>query len=234
MQKLELSTVKALLPAAQRNNMTAETLAEINKLAEDPDYGQDFLESYMHCLNLAAKNATRSHDNYLRAMKFFTLVEGGHKLVDAYIKTFPERYSNKSGANTDPATAQEVKDAMRSEASRFNRTKLVNEIRTALTTPVQLIHRHVLHEAIIEQATLMRTAKSEMVRQQAAACLIKELKPSEENVLSIQVEDGARSAIEELRKASEALARTQREKIIDGTIDLKDVAEAVIVQKEED
>lgn len=233
MQKLELSTVKALLPSAQRNNMTAETLAEINKLAENPEYGEDFLEMYMNCLNLMGKSVTRSHEGYVRALKFFTLVESGHKLVDAYIKTFPERHK-KRGFGANPQSDQEHKDLMRSEASRFNRTKLVNEIRTAATTPVQLIHRHVLHEAILEQANLMRTAKSEMVRQQAAACLIKELKPSEENVLSIQVEDGTRSVLEDLRNATKALAQSQREKVIEGHLDLRDVAEAVLVKKDEE
>lgn len=231
MQKLELATVKAVLLPAQRNNMTAETIEEINKLAQDPDYGEDFLECYMNHLNLMSGNVARSHDSYVRALKFFTLVESGHKLVDAYIKTFPERYQAK-GENCDPDSEQAHKDMMRSEASRYNRTKIVNEIRKAATVPVQLIHRHVLHEAILEQAELMRNAKSEFVRQAAAACLIKELKPSEEHVVSVHVEDGTKSVIEDLRRVTEELAKVQREKVVNGSLNLKDVAEAIIITKE--
>lgn len=233
MQKLDLAAVKAVLPPAQRNNMTAGTLAEIHKLAEDPTYGESFLELYMDHLNVLSGSGFRTHENYIKALRFFVLIEGGDKLVDAYIKTFPERYA-KRGANTDPASEQAHKDLMRSEASRFNRTKMVEEIRKAATTPVQLVHRHVLHEAILVQAELMRGAKSEMVRQQAAACLIKELKPSEENVLSVKVDDGSKSAIEELRRATENLAKAQRERVIEGHLDLKDVAEAVLVTKQEE
>lgn len=233
MQKLELAAVRSVLLPAQRTNMTAEALDEIHKLAEDPSYGEEFLDLYMNHLNILGSSVTRSHDGYVKALKFFSLVESGHKLVDAYIKTFPERHAAR-GANTDPASEQAHKDMMRSEASRYNRTKLINEIRKAATVPVQLIHRHVLHEAILEQANLMRTAKSEMVRQQAAACLIKELKPSEEHVLNVQVQDGAKSAIEDLVRATEQLAKAQREKVIEGKLDLKDVAEAVIVHKDEE
>ena len=97
---------------------------------------------------------------------------------------------------------------------RYNSSKMVNDIRRVATIPVQLIHRHLLHEAILETAELMVGAKSEMVRQKAADTLIRELKPTEDAVLHIDVNDGSKSVIEELRQATQALAAKQHEAIL--------------------
>ena len=114
---------------------------------------------------------------------------------------------------------------MNSEASRYNKSVLVNEIRRVACVPVQLIHRHLLHEAILETAHIMRHAKSDMVRQKAAATLIAELKPPEDQQINIKVNDGSSSIIEELRKATEALAAEEYRAVRAGR-PMKDIAES--------
>jgi len=216
-----LDLVQSQLKPRQRLLVTEETLEEIQRLAEHPDYGQEFLDTYLDHLNVLKENPKRNHKSYLEAVKFFSLVEGGNSLTDAYIKVFPDRYARRTRGGKE-------KDVMRGEASRYNSTQLVNEIRKVATIPVQLIHRHILHEAIIEQANLMRTAKSEMVRQKAGEVLIRELKPNEDQTLNVVVEDGATSAIDELRKATEALAALEHKRVSAG-VPLKEVAESRII-----
>ena len=226
--ELTLDIVQSQLRPQQRLMVDEKTVNEVKKLAEDPEYGQEFLDTYLDHLNVFKENSRRSHDQYLSAVKFFSLVEAGNSLTDAYIKTFPERYTARK-RNHDPEDRK--KDIMRGEASRYNSSVLVNEIRKVAAIPVQLIHRHILHEAIIEQANLMRTARSEMVKQKAAACLIAELKPSEDHVLNVKVEDGTTSMIDQLRNATEKLAAAELQRVKAG-VPLKDIAESKIIDGE--
>jgi hypothetical protein len=222
---LSLETVASQLSPKQRLLVTEETLDEINKLATDPDYGEEFLDSYLTHLNVLKDAVRADHRQYLNAIKFFTLVESGNSLTDSYIKVFPERFDKR---RQNFPKEEQKKDIMRSEASRFNRSVLVNEIRKVAAIPVQLIHRHLLHEAILEQANLMKNARSEMVRQRAGATLITELKPTEDNVLNVKVEDESGNVIKDLREAVISLAAREREAILAG-VPLKDIAESDII-----
>jgi hypothetical protein len=72
-----------------------------------------------------------------------------------------------------------------------------------------------------------------MVRQKAGEVLIKELKPTEDNVLSIRVEDGAKSAIASLQEATEKLIIKEQQSIQAG-VSITSIIEAKIVQPEQD
>lgn len=223
--ELTLELVKSQLVPQHRLLVDENTVDEINKLANDPDYGEEFLESYLTHLNVLREHVKANHKQYVYAVKFFTLVESGNTLVDAYIKVFPERYKER---NRNLPPQDRTKEIMNSEASRFNKSVLVNEIRRVACIPIQLIHRHLLHEAILEQAYLMKNAKSEMVRQKAGATLIAELKPSEDTQINIKVDDNTTSVIDELRKATEALAASENQAVMAGR-PLKDIANSRII-----
>ena len=168
-KELTLDIVQSQLTPTQRATVDENTVKEINKLATDPDYGEEFLNCYLDHINIYKEVKGRSHSQYLSAVKFFSLIESGNTIIDAYIKVFPERYEQRTSSTSQ--NQKTTKEVMSGEASRYNSSKLVNEIRKVAAIPVQLIHRHILHEAILEQATLMRTARSEMVRQKAGATL---------------------------------------------------------------
>lgn len=223
--ELTLDLVQSQMRPNQRLTISEETVAEIQKLAENPDYGEEFLDCYLDHLNIFKENPGRSHEQYLCAIKFFSLVEADNSLTDAYIKLFPSRYEDRK--KNFPFNKQN-KEIMRSEASRFNKSVLVNEIRRVATIPIQLIHRHLLHEAILEQAELMRTARSEMVRQKASETLIRELKPAEDNVIKLEVDDNTSSIIDELHKATKALAVEQHGRVIAG-MEIKDISKSRII-----
>ncbi len=226
---LTLELVQSQLKPKQKLLISEDTVDEIRQLAEDPEYGQEFLDCYLDHLNILKENSRRSHDQYLNAIKFFSLVEADNSLTDAYIKTFPDRFEARTSARFGQPSSD--KSVMRGEASRFNNSVLVNEIRRVASIPVQLIHRNLLHEAILESAELMRNARSEMVRQRAAATLITELKPSEDQTINVKVDDGATSMIEELRKATEALAIAEFQSVSAG-VPLKQIAESNIIEVE--
>jgi len=225
MKELTLVTVQSQLTGQQKLLVGEETIEEINKLATQPDYGAEFLESYLDHLNVLADSPRNNHGQYLNAVKFFSLVECGNSLTDAYVKVFPERHERRAKGNPDK---ENVKQLLRGEASRYNGSRLVSEIRRVATVPVQLIHRHLLHEAILATAELMTTARSEMVRAKAADTLIRELKPAEDQTLKIEVEDGSTSVIQELAAATQALAAQQHEAVMSGGVKMKQIAAAKI------
>lgn len=226
MKELTLDLVQSQLKPGQRNTISEDTVKEIQKLAEDPDYGPEFLDAYVDHLNIFKEVPNRSHGQYLCAIKFFSLVEAGNSLTDAYIKVFPKRFTDRTrNSNESP---EKKKQQMRGEASRYNGSVLVSEIKRVAAVPVQLVHRHLLHEAILVQANLMKYASSDMVKQKAAASLITELKPAEDQVLNINVEDNATSVIEELRLATERLAAAEFQSVQAG-VPLAKIAERDII-----
>jgi len=230
--ELTLATVQSQLTKSQKLTVDEGTIEEINKLANDPDYGPEFMQSYLEHLNVLAEAPKNNHTHYLNAMKFFSLVEAGNSLNDAYVKVFPERFKKREEGNRGK-TPDEVKHLLRGEASRYNASKILAEIRRVATIPVHLIYRHLLHTAIETSADLMLTAKSEMVRQKAADTIIRELKPQEDAVLAIKVDDGSISVIESLRNATQELAAKQHEAILAG-VPIKQIAAAKIMIDQED
>lgn len=227
-KELTLEVVQSQMKPAQRATISEETVREIQLLASNPDYGEEFLDCYIDHLNIFKENPNRSHEQYLNAVKFFSLVEAGNSLTDAYIKLFPHRYTDRQ-ANYPPEKRD--KSIMRGEASRFNSSVLVTEIKRVASVPVQLIHRHTLHAAIAVQVDLMVNAKSDMVKQKASATLIEKLMPLEDQVLNVKVEDNTSSVIDELRKATEQLAAAEYQSCNAG-IPLKDLAERTIIEGE--
>lgn len=229
MKELALNTVQSQLKGKNKLAVDERTMDEIKLLAENPDYGPEFLDVYLDHLNVLDKTARATPHTYLCAVKFFILVESEHTLTDAYIKTFPDRYEARKRNHPDSGPGD--KDFMRGEASRYNRTLMLQEIRTAAHTPVQLIHRHTFHWAIQQQADLAANAKSEMVRQKAGEVLIRELKPLDDTVLAIDVTDGAKSAIEGLRLAAEKLAVAEQRSVNAG-VPLKTIAHSRVYESE--
>ena len=228
--ELTLATIQSQLTKSQKLLVDEGTLKEINKLALDPEYGDEFLQSYLEHLNVLAEAPRNNHVQYLHAMKFFSLVEAENTLTDAYIKVFPERFARREKGNPDKSP-EEVKALLRGEASRYNGGKLLAEIRRAALIPVHLVHRHLLHDAIQVTADLMLTSRSDTVKQKAADTLIRELKPAEDAVLKIEVEDGQTSVIEQLAAATQALAAKQHEAILAG-VPIQQISSAKIIEAE--
>ncbi len=219
-ERLELSFLKTQL-GKKAKDMQQETVDEIAKLVEEPDYGPEFLEVYVDYFNVLDKGKW-SMPYYMNAMKFFVLIEGGHAAVNAYIKVFPERLASRIARGGR-------KEEMGGEASRYNKSSLVNEIRKVSAIGIQLSHRHLLHEALDVQANLMRGARSELVRQKASETLIRELKPQEDTKIQLDVAVNERDTLDSLRDATEKLVLAQEQSIKAG-LAVKFIAEAKIIE----
>lgn len=177
---LELAVLQEQL-GKKGSKLTQDLVDELNMLEADCDYGETFTEYYVRYFNVLEKSNQWTTPKYMNALKFFSLVESNHSLVDAYIKTFPERLVARHARN-------ENKKHMGGEASRYNASELVNEIRKVARIPVELTNYHTFQEAIRRSVELMNDPEvSPAVQQKAAETLIRELKPKEDSTINIKV-----------------------------------------------
>jgi hypothetical protein len=221
---LTLEVLQDSLGKKKGNLINQDTVEELNRLVDDPDYGEEFVDAYKQYFNVLDKNGSWSTPKYMNAMKFFILIESDHSIVDAYVKVFPERLAARHARG-------ESKRDIGGEASRYNASALVNEIRKVATIGIKLTHRFMLTDALDVTHKLMNDRNvSPAVRQKAAETLIRELKPDDKTEISIEIKNDV-SAIDELRKATEALVLEQRRSIEAG-VAVKFIAESKIIEGE--
>ena len=161
--------------------VSQETVDELNKLEANPDYGEEFIDAYKQYFNILDKNSAWSTPKYMNALKFFVLMESDHSAVDAYVKTFPDRLEARHARG-------ESKKDIGGEASRYNASALINEIRRVAGISVKLTHRHTMLKAIQITTDLMLDKNvSPAVRQKAAETLIRELSPEDDSNVVIKI-----------------------------------------------
>ncbi|TFZ81476.1 hypothetical protein [Candidatus Macondimonas diazotrophica] len=222
MNELTLPIVKKHLNSVQAKYLKQEHVDTLNKIAKDPEYGEEFVHIYIENMEAISSSSRFKQEHYINAVKFYTLLESGYNLTQSYMKVFPDRAERRREVN--PETYEVV---IRNEASRYNTSAIVNKIREFSSQPVKLLFRHVLLEAIETQAKLMRNSKSDHVRQKASEVLIRELKP-DETKLEIGFDEETTSVIDDLRKAAEKLAISEMNSVKAG-IPLNDISESIII-----
>lgn len=160
---------------------------------------------------------------YVNAVKFVSFKLLGDTSSVAYGKVFPDRYQAliQRGASSS---------AIASFADNYSKNALVVKIIEQTMVPTHILNAGIYQEAINTQAELMRSAKSEMVRQKAAESLLNNLKAPETAKVEIDV-NYSNDTIDELRRTTEELARQQARMIMSGQMNAKEAAHSQIVAK---
>jgi len=210
MKALTVEYLQEQLPKKKKSLVTPEVIDHINKLAEDPDYGEYFIECTVNYLDIVGKGTDKnirgwSVDEYLNAVKYFSLMSTGMSQAKAYAKVFPERLQSRLDRG------QTIND-MAGEASRYNQSELVNKIREQATVPFHLVNQHVRQKAVNRLESLMTHARSEVAMVNAATALLKELRPPEAHQVELQVglSDEAREVQQKQTNALLDIANNQR------------------------
>lgn len=160
---------------------------------------------------------------YIHAIKYTSLKLMGDKSSTAYSKVFPDRYQNliDKGASAS---------YIASFADNYGNNALVTKIMEQTLVPTHILNAGVYQEAINTQAELMRTAKSEMVRQKAAESLITNL--AQPAAAKVEIDIGySNDIVEDLRNTTKALAKQQLQMILNGQASAKEVAHSQITPK---
>jgi len=195
--ELTLEVVRATLPKSHTKGVSQETIDEINRLVEDPDYGEAFRENMITYTSVLSGKDTWSLQMYLDATKFFSLVSMGDSQAKAYCKVFPERLQSRLDRG-------EGQNEIAGEASRYSGSKLVNAIREQSQVPFHLRNQGASQDALNQLLYLMMNARSDVVKVSAATAVLKETRPPEAQRVELQV-GLSDIAVEQQEKQNSAL-----------------------------
>ena len=218
-RKLELAVVKKLLPKSHATMLTQDFLDRIEASVKDSEIAEQFKENFITYLSVL-RGGKYSMEDYLHAIKYVTFKLLGYTNRDAYISTFPERYSRleKNGQNVDPFV------------QAYNKGKLVNQIYEQTMVPTYILNAPLHQEALSELAKMIRDPGVRgMTKVKACEAILNYTKPPEVAKAEITIGMDQQETISELREVTEGLAAVLQQSIKEGSQSLKEVAHRKII-----
>ena len=218
---LSLEQFQTALPRRVKMNLSQELVDDINAILLSSPEREAFRENLLGFASVL-QEGNYSIKSYINAVRYCGFKLVGDTNLQAYIKTFPDRYQKMLDQNW------KEKD-INSQVSSFHRTKLVNKILEQALVPQWLLNQDLYQKALNVQASLMMSARSEKVRCDAANSLLTQLKMPETQKVSLDVSVKEDDSINELRRTTLELVAQQRKLLEAGAVSAKEVAEQKII-----
>lgn len=221
MSALTVEQFKIALPEKLKKSVNQELIDQINTTLSDPDMYEAYRDNLLSYTQVMGDGRFKIGD-YVNAVKYVSHKLMGCSNIDAYVKTFPDKYDRfvKQGvASKDIA----------SYVTAYNKSKLVNLIMEQTLVPSYVLNQDLYQKALNVQAELMVSAKSEKVRSDAANSLLTHLKMPETQKVELDIavkEDGSIAA---LRATTLELARQQRLMMESGAMNAQEVAHSKLI-----
>lgn len=218
---LTVEQFQKVLPPKVKKSVNQELIDKINTTLTDPELRENYrdnLLSYAHVM----KDGKFKITNYLDAVRYVGFKLMGDTNINAYIKTFPDKYQRflqQGVAEKDIA----------SYVTAYNKSKLVNLIYEQTLIPSYVLNQDLYQKALNTQAELMMFANSEKVRCDAANSILTQLKMPETQKVELDIGIKQDSSIDELRNATMELVAQQRAMLAAGAMNAKDVAQSKLV-----
>lgn len=216
MNVLTIEQFKQALPDKVKKSVNQELIDAINNTLGDPEMWESYRDNLMSYTKVMADGRFKVQE-YVAAVRYVSHKLMGCTNIDAYTKTFPDRYARYM------ANGVLAKD-IASYVTSYNKNKLVNLIFEQTLIPSYVLNQDLYQRALNVQADLMINAKSEKVRTDAANSLLTQLKMPETQKVELEIgikEDGS---IAQLRMATMELAKQQRLSIGAGMMSAQQVA----------
>lgn len=218
---LTVEQFQQALPAKVKKSVNQELIDQVNAVLSEPELYENYRENLVSYTNVMADGKFKI-ESYIHAVKYVTHKLLGCSNIDAWTKTFPDKYTDMIAAGVS------AKD-IASYVSAYNKGKLVNKIFEQTLVPSWVLNQDIYQKAINKQAELMMTANSEKVRSDAANSLLTHLKPPEVQKVELNVGVKEDSAIAALRATTLALSEQQRAWIAAGGMTAQEVAHSKLV-----
>lgn len=224
---LTVTQFQRALPKGVSMRVDQEMVDTLNGLMEDQALRENFRDNLLSYTNVMADGKYKIGD-YINAVRYISHKLLGSTNIEAYAKTFPDRFQRLSDEGADDRTIS-------SYCAAYNKTQLVNKIREQTLVPVYILNADVYQKAINVQAALMSdTTVSDKVRSDAANSLLTHLKQPETSKIELDVNIKEDKSIQELRAATSALAQQQREMLVNGVMTPIQAAHSNIIDVEVD
>lgn len=221
MNSLSRRDVEVLMGGRGSQALSDESLDKMNKLLEDPLYGEAYRESILSYKSTLLDGKFK-FEQYINAVVYVTGKLRGLSNKDSYFIAFPDRlieWDTKGYLEKDIASA----------ISTYHKSKLVTKILEQSIIPTWIINQDLYQEALNKQADLMRDSRSDMVKHLASKTILEMLKRPEAAELKLDIGVKENGIMQGIKNSIDELVKTQREKIIDGSIDARVAAEQLII-----
>lgn len=230
MTALTVEQFKLALPDKVKKSVNQELIDQINQTLSDPDMFEAYRDNLLSYTKVMADGRFKVTD-YVNAVKYVSHKLMGATNIEAYVKTFPDKYQRfiQNGVSQ--------KD-IASYVTAYNKSKLVNLIFEQTLIPAYVLNQDLYQKALNVQASLMLDEDiSPKVRSDAANSLLTHLKMPETQKVELNMNVKEDSAIAALRESTLALARQQRLMVEAGAMNAQEIAhsklEAVDVEAKE-
>ena len=221
MSALTLEQFQRALPDKVKKSVSQDLIDAVNKTLADPDMYEQYRDNLLSYTKVMADGRFKI-SNYIDAVKYVSHKLLGCSNIDAYMKTFPDKYNRFIAQGVTP------KD-IASYVTAYNKSKLVNLIFEQTLVPHYVLNQDLYQKALNVQAELMVSANSEKVRCDAANSLLTHLKMPETQKVELDVNVKEDSSIQALRETTLALARQQRLMLESGAMNAQQVAHSGLV-----
>jgi hypothetical protein len=220
---LTKEVIQQAVPANVKNAITDDVVNTLNNIVTDPVFADQYRQNFLSYTGVMREGKFKIED-YMSAVMYVSYKLMGDSNLEAYGKTFPQRYQALLAKGTSS------KD-IAAYVSAYNKGKLVNLIMEQSLVPSWVLNQHLYQEALSVQAHLMNNAVSEKVRTEAANSILVNLKKPEALKAQISMEMKDNSGMNELKNALQGLAAQQRELIQNG-VEVKQIAASTLVEGE--
>lgn len=215
------------VPKSLKKSVTDELVDHVNSVIIDHPYAEQFRDNILGYASVMQEGRFKVTD-YLNAIQYVSHKLLGSTNISAFSKTFPDKIAKWA--------AEGVSDKdISSYVYAYNKNKLVQLIFEQTLTPVHVLNMDIFQEAINTQAHLMRTAKSEKVRSDAANSLMIQLKAPETSKVELNINNpAAESAIAALEQTTAALIEQQKSMMSGSFMTAQQIAHSTIIEGEVD
>ena len=220
MSALTIDQFKQALPDKVKKSINQELIDQINGTLSDPEMFESYRENLLSYTRVMADGRFKV-DSYVQAVKYVSHKLMGCTNIEAYTKTFPDKYTRFV------AQGVQAKD-IASYVTAYNKSKLVNLIFEQTLIPSYVLNQDLYQKALNVQADLMVNSGSDKVRCDAANSLLTHLKMPETQKVELEIGVKEDSSIAALRQATLELARQQRLSMEAGQMSAQEVAHAKI------
>ena len=218
---LTVDQFQLALPDKVKKSVNQELIDQVNKTLSDPEEFENYRDNLLSYTRVMQDGRFKVQE-YLNAVRYVSHKLMGATNIEAYTKTFPDKYARFV------ATGVQAKD-IASYCTAYNKSKLVNLIFEQTLIPSYVLNQDLYQKALNIQAELMVSAHSEKVRTDAANSLLTHLKMPEKAKVELDINVKEDSSITALRVATMELARMQRLAMQAGSVTAQEVAHSRVV-----
>ena len=220
MLALTVDQFKVALHEKVKKSINQELIDQINTTLSDPDMYESYRDNLLSYTKVMADGRFKIGD-YVNAVKYVSHKLMGCTNIEAYTKTFPDKYQRfvQNGV-----AAKDIA----SYVTAYNKSKLVNLIFEQTLVPSYVLNQDLYQKALNVQAELMVSANSEKVRSDAANSLLTHLKMPETQKVELDIGVKEDSSIAALRATTLELARQQRLMMEAGAMNAQEIAHSKI------